>query len=65
LLWGAPGNADVTAIDYCQLLVLERRDFLDFIERHPELRAKIGTIATEREAQNRQATPPIDDVQGA
>jgi monovalent cation:H+ antiporter-2, CPA2 family len=63
LLSGAPRNADVTAIDYCQLLVLERRDFLDFIARHPELRAKIGTIATEREAQNRQATPP--DVQGA
>jgi len=65
LLSGAPRNADVTAIDYCQLLVLERRDFLDFIERHPELRTKIGTIATEREAQNRKATPPIDDVQGA
>lgn len=65
LLSGAPRNADVTAIDYCQLLVLERRDFLDFIERHPELRSKIGSIATEREAQNRQATPPAPDVQGA
>jgi CPA2 family monovalent cation:H+ antiporter-2 len=65
LLSGAPRNADVTAIDYCQLLVLERRDFLDFISKHPELRAKIGTVVTEREQQNRLATPQDPDVQGA
>ncbi len=65
LLTGAPRNADVTAIDYCQLLVLERRDFLYFTERYPELRSRIGSIATERETQNRSPAQSDCDVQGA
>lgn len=55
MLSGAPRNADVTAVDYCQLLVLERRDFLNFIDRHPQLRARIASIVSEREEQNRLA----------
>jgi monovalent cation:H+ antiporter-2, CPA2 family len=61
LLSGAPRSADVTAIDYCQLLTLGRADFLAFIEKHPELRAKIGTIAISREEDNkrrREQAPP-------
>jgi CPA2 family monovalent cation:H+ antiporter-2 len=57
LLSDAPRNADVTAIDYCQLLTLEKQDFQRFIGRHPELRAKIDRIAAEREAMNRQPEP--------
>ncbi len=54
LLSGAPRSADVTAIDYCQLLTLSRADFAGFVGKHPELRAKLDRIAAEREAMNRR-----------
>jgi len=54
LLSDAPRNADVTAIDYCQLFTLDRKDFALFVGNHPELRAKIDLIAAEREAMNQQ-----------
>jgi CPA2 family monovalent cation:H+ antiporter-2 len=54
LLSGAPRSADVTAIDYCQLMTLDRKDFAGFLEKHPELRAKLDRIAAEREAMNRR-----------
>jgi CPA2 family monovalent cation:H+ antiporter-2 len=54
LLSGAPRSADVTALDYCQLLTLDRHDFLSFVGRYPELGAKINAVATEREAMNRR-----------
>jgi CPA2 family monovalent cation:H+ antiporter-2 len=56
LLSDTPRNADVTAIDYCQLLTLERKDFQGFIGKHPELRARMDQIAAERAEMNRQ--PP-------
>ena len=31
-----------------------RADFFTFVDKHPELRAKIGTIATSREEDNRR-----------
>jgi CRP-like cAMP-binding protein len=49
----APRNADVTALDYCQLLTMNKPDFQNFIGKHPELRARIDSIAAEREAMNR------------
>ena len=49
----APRNADVTAIDYCQLLTLNKPDFQNFIGKHPELRARIDSLAADREAMNR------------
>lgn len=54
LLSGAPRSADVTAIDYCQLLTLDRADFAGFLGKHPELKAKLDQIAAEREAMNRR-----------
>ncbi len=54
LLSDAPRNADVTAIDYCQLLTLGRKDFQAFVGKYQELRVKIDSIATEREAMNRR-----------
>lgn len=54
LLSGAPRSADVTTIDYCQFLTLGRADFFSFVDKHPELRAKIGTIATSREEDNKR-----------
>jgi CPA2 family monovalent cation:H+ antiporter-2 len=58
LLSDAPRNADVTAIDYCQLLTLDRKDFQGFLRSHPELRVKIDEIAAGRDAMNRQPVEP-------
>ena len=52
LLTGERRNADVTAIDYCQFLVLDRRDFVQFMSRHPELRAAIKEMARQRREMN-------------
>jgi CPA2 family monovalent cation:H+ antiporter-2 len=52
LLTGERRTADVTAIDYCQFLVLDRRDFNQFMSRHPELRAAIKDMARERREMN-------------
>jgi CPA2 family monovalent cation:H+ antiporter-2 len=54
LLSGAPRSADVTAIDYCQLLTLSRQDFHTFLTRHPDLRERMGQVAKAREEMNRQ-----------
>jgi CPA2 family monovalent cation:H+ antiporter-2 len=54
LMSGAPRTADVTAIDYCQLLVLDREDFMRFVERTPGLKEKIRNIATLREEENKR-----------
>ena len=48
LLSGKPRTADVTAIDYCNLLALEQRDFRQFMGRHPWLRAKLAELSRQR-----------------
>jgi CPA2 family monovalent cation:H+ antiporter-2 len=55
LLTGAPRTADVTAVDYCNLLVLSLRDFRLFMARHPAVRAAVQAMAEERLAMNRAA----------
>jgi hypothetical protein len=45
----------VTALDYCQLLTLDRDDFAAFVARQPDLRDKIDAIAERREEENRLA----------
>ena len=52
LLSGERRTADVTAVDYCQFLVLERRDFNQFMSRHPDVRAAVASMAEERQAMN-------------
>ena len=52
LLTGERRTADVTAVDYCQLLGLTRRDFNVFMSHHPELRAAMNEMAEKRRAQN-------------
>jgi CPA2 family monovalent cation:H+ antiporter-2 len=49
LLSGGKRTADVTAIDYCELLVITERDFRHFAERCPELRDEIGEVAARRQ----------------
>jgi CPA2 family monovalent cation:H+ antiporter-2 len=53
LLTGMRRTADVTAVDYSELLVLDRREFNQFMARHPELRGAVEAMAEERRAMNR------------
>ncbi|TCL68104.1 cation:proton antiporter [Rhizobium sp. BK251] len=52
LLSGGRRTADVVAIDFCQFLVLERRDFNVFMARHPGLRAAVSSMAKARREMN-------------
>jgi len=52
LLSGGRRTADVTAVDFCQLLTLERRDFNQFTARHPEVRKAVNEMADRRRAMN-------------
>ena len=54
LIIGGVRSADVTAIDYCLFLTLEKDDFEAFVSRHPELRPKFARIAAERAEMNRR-----------
>jgi len=62
LLTGEPRTADVVAIDFCQFLVLDRRDFNQFMARYPALRAAVAGIAEERRAMN--LSPPGEPADG-
>jgi CPA2 family monovalent cation:H+ antiporter-2 len=52
LLSGGRRTADVIAVDFCQFLVLERRDFHVFMSRHPALRTAVSNMARERAEMN-------------
>ncbi len=55
LLSGRRRSADITALDYCQFLILERRDFNQFTRQHGELRAAILEKANQRRKMNQAA----------
>ncbi|OAM89368.1 cation:proton antiporter [Termitidicoccus mucosus] len=57
LLSKARRTADVTAIDYTQLLRLSRADFLRFMKKHPDIRDHVTALAHERETMNRTQPP--------
>ncbi|EPE95620.1 cation:proton antiporter domain-containing protein [Rhizobium grahamii] len=52
LLSGGRRTADVVAVDFCQFLVLERRDFNMFTAKHPILRQAVSEMARERTEMN-------------
>lgn len=52
LLSGGLRTADVIAVDFCQFLKLDRRDFNIFMARHPRLRAAVSDMARERKQMN-------------
>src|SRR5262245_49419379 len=54
LLSGQPRSADVTALDFCKLVTLSRRDFRELLRRYPGMRSTIAGIAKERDETNRQ-----------
>lgn len=52
-----PRVADVVALGYCQLLVLPRDRFRNFLKTHPELMQQVRRSAEERLRQQRVALP--------
>jgi CRP/FNR family cyclic AMP-dependent transcriptional regulator len=48
LLGGTPRTATVTAIDPCELLIIDRRDFLSFLRGHPEVAIKLLEVLAQR-----------------
>ena len=52
LLTGQPRGADVVALTYCQLLVLTKRDFQRFLQKHPRAQAEIDRVVADRTAMN-------------
>lgn len=59
LLDGKERTADASAAVDCELLVLERRDLLPFLERHPSVALRLLAIVTGR---LRQTTEQVEDV---
>lgn len=54
LLSGQVRSADVTAINYCKLVTLSRRDFREFLRRFPAIREKMAATTQKRDEMNRQ-----------
>lgn len=48
LLDGEVRSADATAVGQCRLLVIRRRDFVPFLERHPKLAIRLMQILCQR-----------------
>jgi CRP/FNR family transcriptional regulator, cyclic AMP receptor protein len=48
LLDGEARTADAVALEACDLLVLLRRDFLPFLERHPRVSLRLLTVLCQR-----------------
>src|SRR3546814_4743409 len=48
LLTGEPRTADVTALDYTQLLTLDRAAFEEFLAKHPPVKARVDAVAADR-----------------
>jgi hypothetical protein len=44
----------VTALSYCQLLMLRDRDLQALLRNHPKIKQRIDTVADARWAENRQ-----------
>jgi CPA2 family monovalent cation:H+ antiporter-2 len=63
LLSGERRSADVTAIDYCELLRLDQRDFRQFMQRHPQLRSIVNEMAVKRREENLQAPEPAEQAE--
>lgn len=59
LLDGSPRCADAVAIDDCELLVLERRDFIPFLLEHPDASVRMLEVLTLR---LRRTTQLLEDL---
>lgn len=59
LLDGSSRTADAVAIDDCELLVLDRRDFIPFLLEHPDASVRMLEVLTHR---LRRTTQLLEDV---
>ena len=59
LLDGLPRSADATAISDCELMVIERRDFVPLIHEQPEIGLKIIEVLCGR---LRRTTEQLEDI---
>lgn len=59
LLDGHERTADAVAMNDCELLVLERRDFIPFLERHPEVCIRLMEVLC---ARLRRTSEQVEDV---
>jgi CRP-like cAMP-binding protein len=59
LLDGAPRTADATTMEASELLVLDRRDFLPFLDRHPQVCIALMRLLVQR---LRQTSQHLEDV---
>lgn len=57
LLRGERRSADVTAVDYCNLLILNQQDFKQFVAKYPALRDQLDQMASQRAAMNKGQVP--------
>ncbi len=48
LLGGTKRTATISAIDACELLCIDRRDFMAFLKSHPEVAIKLLTVLARR-----------------
>ena len=51
LLAEVPRTVNVRSLGFCQLLTLERRDFMPFLDANSDLKARIEAVAAERRVQ--------------
>jgi len=59
LLDGRPRTADAVAVSDCELLIIERRDFIPFVHEHPEVGLKLIEILCGR---MRRTTQQVEDL---
>lgn len=59
LLDGSPRTADAVAIDDCEILVLDRRDFIPFLLEHSDASVRLLEVLTHR---LRRTTQLLEDV---
>jgi CPA2 family monovalent cation:H+ antiporter-2 len=64
LLSGDRRSADVTAVDYCDLLILNQKDFKQFVAKYPSLRAQLDEMAAQRAAMNKGQGSAEADASG-
>ena len=59
MLDGGTRTAEATAIEPCELLVMERRDFLPLVRSHPELAIRLIEILC---ARVRRTSEQVEDI---
>ncbi len=62
LLTGSPRTATCTALDHVEVVRIARTDFELMLERFPDVRAKLESIANERVAENRRRTTQLQTL---